>query len=387
MTFPELPRRRALDIPIRPTRAEVSLAALRNNLAEVKRAAGPLQVMAVVKANAYGHSAVQVARVLEDAGVAFFGVALIEEGVELRNAGITAPIIVMGGSYRGGYDLLVSCRLTPFVFQEEHLRELSAEAARQGKNVAVHVKLDSGMGRIGASIGALPALLSALRGYSNLEMQGFSSQLASADVEHSDQTAEQLAVFRRGLQCVDDAKLKPQWRHLANSAALLGLPEAKNGWDVNLARPGLALYGLRTAEWLGRDLSLQPVLTWKTGVTHVKTLQPGQKVSYGGTWEAKRRSVIATLPVGYADGYHRSYAGKGYVLVRGQRAPVVGRITMDMCMIDVTDVHGVQMGDEVVLLGRQGTEQISAELMAQWAGTIHYEVLCGIGARVPRVSV
>jgi alanine racemase len=361
------------------------LTALRHNLSEVKRAAGPVQILAVVKANAYGHGAVHVARTLEEAGVAFLGVALIEEGVELRNAGITAPIIVMGGSYRGGYELMVSNRLTPMVFQEEHLQELDEEAKRQGQKVAVHVKVDSGMGRIGVSIEELPGLLGSLRGCGQLEMQGFCSQLASADVQGSEQTLVQMAVFRRGLQCVEDAGLKPKWRHLANSAALLGLPETKNGWDLNLARPGLALYGLRTAEWLGADLTLQPALTWKTGVTHVKVIEVGQKVSYGGTWEAKRRSVIATLPVGYADGYHRSYAGKGYVLIRGQRAPVVGRITMDMCMIDVTDVPGVAMGDEVVLLGAQGSERVSAELMAQWAGTIHYEVLCGVGARVPRV--
>ncbi len=385
MVIRELPRRRALDVPVRPTQAEVNVEALRHNLREVKRTAGPLQILAVVKANAYGHGAVHVARVLEDAGVAFLGVALIEEGVELRNAGITAPIVVMGGSYRGGYGLLVSHRLTPMVFQEEHLRELNAEALQQKQTVAVHVKLDSGMGRIGASIDELPALLLSLQGCAHLEMEGFCSQLASADVRDSAQTRDQLAVFRRGLQCVDASGFKPKWRHLANSAALLGLPEAKVGWDVNLARPGLALYGLRTAEWLGQELTLQPALTWKTGVTHVKTVQAGQKVSYGGIWEAKRTSVIATLPVGYADGYHRSYAGKGYVLIRGARAPVVGRITMDMCMIDVTDIPSVEMGDDVVLLGTQGHERISAELMAEWAGTIHYEVLCGIGARVPRL--
>lgn len=381
----DLPRRRALDHLVRPTRAEISESALRNNLRAAKQAFAPAEVLAVVKANAYGHGAVQVARVLEDEGVAMLAVALVEEGIELRNAGVRAPILVMGGSYHGGYQLLVEYSLTPTVFRREHLEGLRAAAG--DRRVAVHLKLDSGMGRIGALPSELPALLEALKASPELELEGFLSQLANADIADSELTAVQLKRFREGLARVRDAGFQPKWRHLANSAGALTQPQARDGAEVNLVRPGLFLYGLVTAPWLEGRVKLERVMTWKTGITHLKTVAAGTTVSYGSTWVAMKESVLATLPVGYADGYSRTFTNRAMALVRGRRVPVVGRVTMDMCVLDVTAVPGVAVGDEVVLLGGQGKERVDAEELASLMDSIHYEVLCGVGARVPRLLV
>ena len=387
MSF-DIPRRRALDNLIRPTRAEVSAPALRHNLKVATALAAPAEVMAVVKANAYGHGAVQVARVLEAEGVAMLGVALVEEGVELRSGGVKAPILVMGGSYDGGYQLMVEHQLTPTLFRREHIDGLVAAAQRQGKPATAHLKLDTGMSRLGVQREELPEFLTLLRGArGSISLEGFLSHFANADVEGSPLTLQQHAAFKEGLARVRDAGFNPRFRHLSNSAGLLGLHDVNDGLDINLVRPGLLLYGLLPDAWLGGKADLHPVVTWKSGVMHLKTISAGTAVSYGGTWVAKRNSLIATLPIGYADGYSRLYSGKASVLVHGQRAPVVGRVTMDMCMVDVTDIPGVKAGDEVVILGAQGKERIPAEELAELAQTLHYEVLCSLGARVPRLLV
>lgn len=383
----ETPRRRALDNLIRPTRAEVSAAALRHNLAAARKLASPAEVMAVVKANAYGHGAVQVARVLEAEGVAMLGVALVEEGVELRNAGVKSPILVMGGSYEHGYDLLVEHRLTPTLFRREHIAGLISAAQRAGRAATAHLKLDTGMSRLGVQAPELPEFLTLLRAAGGaIALEGFLSHFANADVKDDPLTAQQSVRFREGLARVRDAGFNPRFRHLSNSAGMLvGAPH--DGLEVNLVRPGLLLYGLLPDGWLGGKVALRRVVAWKTGVMHLKTVEAGTAVSYGGTWTAKRPSLIATLPIGYADGFSRVYSGKASVLVHGQRAPVVGRVTMDMCMVDVTGIAGVAVGDEVVILGAQGDARVDAEELAELAQTLHYEVLCSLGARVPRLLV
>lgn len=387
MSF-DIPRRRALDNLIRPTRAEVSAPALRHNLQLARKLAAPAEVMAVVKANAYGHGAVQVARVLEDEGVAMLGVALVEEGVELRSAGVKAPILVMGGSYEGGYPLMVEHGLTPTLFRREHIHGLIAAAQRTGKAATAHLKLDTGMGRLGVQPQELPEFLTLLRGARGaIELDGFLSHFANADVQSSGLTGQQVQRFRDGLSQVRDAGFNPRFRHLSNSAGLLSLAELSDGLDVNLVRPGLLLYGLVPEPWLGGGIEPLRVVAWKTGVMHLKRVAEGTAVSYGGTWVARRPSVIATLPIGYADGFSRVYSGKASVLVHGRRAPVVGRVTMDMCMIDVTELADVKVGDEVVILGTQGEQRIDAEELAQLGQTLHYEVLCSLGARVPRLLV
>jgi len=380
-------RRRALDQAIRPTRAEVDLGALERNYRAVRALDPGLEVLAVVKANAYGHGAPLVAQRLEAAGVRLLGVALVEEGLELRNAGVRAPILVMGGSYQGGHELMVERGLSATVFRRDHVEALAFAARRAGRTVAVHVKVDTGMGRLGTSLEELPELLRHLRSFPEIFLEGVASHLASADVKDAPITRVQLERWREVRRVVKGAGFHPELWHLANSAALLGLPEWRSEGLFNLARPGLALYGLAPSPWLEPAADLSPVLSWKTGIVHLKELAPGDSVSYGATWTATRPSRIAVLPVGYADGYGRAYSNRAHVLVRGRRVPVVGRVCMDLCMADVTSVPDAAVGDEVVLLGRQGSEAVTAQELAELAGTIHYEVLCGLGARVPRLAV
>lgn len=376
-------RRRALDVLVRPTRAEIDLDRLRGNLAVVRKAAGQAGVLAVVKANGYGHGAVPVARALE-ADVAMLGVALVEEGVELRNAGVRAPILVLGGSYEGGYELLVEHELVPAIFRPEHLLGLERAAKAKGRIVLAHLKVDSGMGRIGVRPEVLDSFLARARRCRRVRLDGVLSHLATADTQDAPLTRQQVSIFEGAYEAMLAKGFSPSFRHLSNSAGLLGLGKQRPG-ITNLVRPGILLYGLSPAAWLDPKAPVRPVLSWKTGITHLKRVPAGTPVSYGSTWIAKRPSLIATLPVGYADGYGREYSSRAQVLVRGKRAPVAGRVSMDMTMIDVTSVRGVEVGDEVVLLGSQGREEITAEELAAISGTLHYEVLCAIGARVPRV--
>lgn len=380
----ELPRRRALDHLLRPTRAEVSADALAYNVRALRRLAGSAGILAVLKANAYGHGAVQVARVLEAEGVEMIGVALIEEGLELRNAGVKTPILVMGGSYEGGYELMVAHALTPTLFRHEHLQRLEAAAQRVGHQATAHLKLDTGMGRLGVHRDELPGLLAALKKAAHVKLEGFMSHFANADAQGAQDIEGQLARFLEGLKMVRQFGFEPKWRHLSNTAGLLTLAPTP---ELTLARPGLGLFGVFPEPWLSGCADLRPALSWKTGITHLKTVEAGTALSYGSTWVAPGQRTIATLPVGYADGFGRVYSNKGSVLIQGQRAQIVGRVTMDMCLVDVTHIEGVTLGDEVVLIGAQGNQRIDVQELATLAETIPYEVLCGVGARVPRVLV
>lgn len=378
-------RRRALDLLVRPTRAEVDLAALRDNVAQVRAVAPRADVLAVVKANAYGHGAVQVARALEGTDVRMLGVALVEEGVELRNAGIQKPILVLGGAYEGGYDLLVEYDLWPTVFRIDHLEQLAQAARRANRSVLAHVKVDTGMGRIGVLTKDFDAFLQRAQSFTEVTLDGLLSHFANADLADAELTRAQIERFRAALDQMRARGMNPSYRHLSNSAGVLDRPDVRDGLELNLVRPGIMLYGLSPAPWMQARATLRPILSWKTAITHLKQVPKGTPVSYGSTWVAPRDALIATLPVGYADGYNRQYSSKADVLVRGHRARIAGRVCMDMFMVDVTHVPGVQLGDEVVLIGEQGQERITAEELANIAGTIHYEVLCAVGARVPRV--
>ena len=371
---------------IRPTRAEVDVGALARNVQTLRGVAPGMALLAMVKANAYGHGATLVAPVLESLGVELLGVALVEEGLELRQAGVNAEILVLGGAYEGAWEALLEARLIPAVFRDDQLEALEAAAKRIGAKPNAHLKVDTGMSRLGALPGEVPALLSRARAL-GIELSGVMSHFANADLRDAAVTERQLDVFARVLAQVEAAGFHPRWRHLANSAAVVALPPAKSASTYNLVRPGLALYGVSPAAWIVPPHPLEPVLSWKTAVIHVKTVPTGTAVSYGGTWTARRPTRIATLPVGYADGYPRRLSNRAEVLVRGERAPVVGRVCMDLCMVDVTDVPGTALGDEVVLLGRQGSQEIGVGELASWLDTMPYEVLCGVGARVPRVAV
>lgn len=378
-----LPGSRALDLLIRPTRAEVSLRALKHNYEVAVQAAGGAGIIAVVKANAYGHGGVHVARALESWGVRMLGVALVEEAIELRHVGIRSPILVLGGNYEKGYGLLVEYELTPTIFREEHLLRLSEAARAAGRPVSAHLKVDTGMSRLGIPWEGVASFLEKASVFPDVKLEGMLTQLAKADDLQSDLTDLQLQRFHSSLEAARRAGVDVKFRHVSNSAALMRLPpEARK--ELNLVRPGLLLYGLSPGDSLIGHTALRPVMSWKTGVTFVQALPRGRTVSYGATWTAPRDCVIATLPVGYADGYRRSYSNKAQVLIRGRRANVVGRVCMDMIMVDVTDIPDVIVGDEAVLLGQQGAEMISADELAKWADTISYEVVCGIGARVAR---
>lgn len=371
---------RALDLLIRPTRAEVNLDALRSNFEAVKQAAGGAQLLAVVKANAYGHGGVTVAKALEAWGVDMLGVALVEEAIELRHVGVRAPILVLGGNYEGGYSHIVEYDLVPSVFRRDHYEKLSKAAEEAGKSVKIHLKIDTGMGRLGVYWEEVDEFLEATQQFHGIKLDGILTQLATADVQDSPLMQSQMNRFLSALTSVRQHGHNPRFRHLSNSAAVSKFFHP----EINLVRPGLVLYGLAPAPWFSEQTKLRPVLSWKTGVTRVQRLPQGATVSYGATWTAHRNSIIATLPVGYADGYRRSYSNRADVLVRGQRARVVGRVCMDMTMVDVTDIPGVQVGDEVVLIGEQLGNLISADELATLADTISYEVVCGIGARVAR---
>jgi alanine racemase len=374
-------------VPIRPTRAEIDVGALTRNHATLRTAAPVVDVLAVVKADAYGHGAVPVSRALEAAGVCFLGVALVEEGLALREAGLRSDILVLGGAYDGGWDRMLEHRMVPVVFRPEHLNALEAAARARGTTARAHLKVDTGMGRLGVLPVDVPAFLEAARACRHVELEGLCSHFANADLADAALTGLQVARFRTALGQMRAAGFEPRWRHLSNSAGLLALPEARDGVEMNLARPGLALYGLVPAPWLRPPRTLESVLSWKTAVVHLKSVPAGTPISYGSTWTAPRPSRIATLPVGYADGWSRLLSNRGSVLIHGRRAPVVGRVCMDLCMVDVTDVAGAEVGDEVVLIGRQGAETQDAHQLAGLQSTIAYDVLCAIGARVPRVVV
>jgi alanine racemase len=376
-----------LPAPIRPTRAEIDLGALVRNLRTLRSAAPRVDILAVVKADAYGHGAVMVSRALEAEGVGVFGVALVEEGVSLRAAGIRGDIVVLGGAYDGGWEALVEHRLIPVVFRPEHFGALGAAARARGVVALAHLKVDTGMSRLGVLPAELPGLLDRARVEASVQIDGLCSHFANADLADAALTRVQIERFQTALRQLRDAGFSPRWRHLSNSAGLLTLPEVRDGLELNLVRPGLALYGLLPAPWLRPPQRLESVLSWKTAVVHLKSVPAGTPVSYGSTWIAPRPSRIATLPVGYADGWSRLLSNRGAVLVRGRRAPIVGRVCMDLCMVDVTEFPEVEMGDEVVLLGSQGAETQDAHALASLQGTIAYEVLCAISARVPRLAV
>jgi len=379
-------------MPIRPTEAVVDLAAVAHNFRLAVKLAGR-PAMGIVKADAYGHGALRVARTLVEAGAPLLAVALVEEGLELRENGIEAPILVMGAAYGEGYDLLVRHRLIPIVFTLEHIARLAAAARAAGTRAAAHLKIDTGMGRLGIAPPELPAMVEALRGAPEVQLEGVCTHFANADVEPRETTDRQVRLFHEASDALARAGLAPRLHHLANSAGTLAYPAARQ----DVTRPGIMVYGYSPFESAAplsaaaRDVAalLRPALTWRTSILHVKTVAPGAAISYGGRWVAQRTSRIATIPVGYGDGYDRRLSGRpGFgsadVLVRGRRAPVAGTVCMDMTMVDVTDVPGAQVGDEVVLLGAQEGLRIGADELASRLGTISYEILCGIGKRVPR---
>jgi alanine racemase len=366
----------------RPTVAEIDLAALRHNYKKVGELAGSgSKVLAIVKANAYGHGAVAVARELEQCGVDFLGVALCEEAVELRNAGIETPLVVLGGVYNSQCEDVFTYRIIPVLFDIETALRLDALAAQNSLSLKVHIKLDTGMGRIGILSRDVDSFFDQLIKCKNLVVDGLLTHLAVADTASAATdsfTVGQLSSFRELAARIRDKGFSPSYLHLANSAALIRQLEP----CFNLARPGLMLYGISPSQELAIDL--KPVMTLKTEIAALKKVPAGCSISYRRTFITSRESLIATLPAGYADGYSRQFSNRASVLIRGQRAPVAGMVCMDMVMVDVTDIPDVQVHDEAVLLGSQGGQSIDSRELAEIARSIPYEVLCNISSRVPR---
>jgi alanine racemase len=363
---------------LRPTWADVDLDAFARNIdAIVANLPERARLVAVLKANAYGHGAVELARRCTPEKVAMIATALLEESVELRRAGIALPLLVLGPVRAEQLPLIFEHELTLGVPGPEEL-EIVAEAARE-REIHVHLKLDSGMGRMGSIEEELPRVVDILRGAPRLRVDAIYTHLANAGDVGDPFTDEQIARFRTLVETLREAGVDAPLHHVANSAATVRGLVAPG----ELVRVGIALYG---AEPLDRDSPrLEPVMRWRTEIARLKELPAGHAIGYGTTFHTTRVSRIATLPVGYADGYNRRLSNRGEVLVRGRRAPIVGRVSMDLTTIDVTDIADAAVGDEVVLLGAQKGDEITAEELAAKLDTISYEVFCNVGARVPRV--
>jgi alanine racemase len=371
----------------RATRAEIDLQAFQHNLQTLRKYLDPqTQIMAVVKADAYGHGAIPCARIAVENGADYLGAGVIEEGIELRENGLNAPILILGSIFPDEAEELVRHNLATILCTQPLAQALSKEAEKQDKTVSVHIKVDTGMNRLGISPKNLPALLDQVRNLKNLKIEAVSTHFSSADDEDLSVTQAQLEKFQTALTILQKEGVHTPIVHCANTSALFKFPES----HFNMVRPGLILYGVLPSPSLRPVIDqgenpFQPVMQWKSQIILLKPIAKNQPVSYSGSFTTQRDSLIATLPIGYADGLHRMLSNKMDVLIRGRRAPQVGNICMDMILIDVTDIPDVQAGDEVVIFGRQGDEMISVEELAVKGKTIPYEILCSVSKRVPRI--
>jgi alanine racemase len=366
----------------RPTVIEIDLGALRRNYHALRAAAGTADVMVVVKADAYGHGAVAIARTLAAEGCGHFGVATISEASELRDAGIRTRIYLLGGFFPEQAREILALEVTPFIFDVSIVAPLNAAAKELGRqNVAVHLKIDTGATRLGVMPWELARAIEELRAATSLRLEGACTLFANAGDPASSVTDSQLRVFNDALATLAMAGMRPEVVHAANSAALVLRPDS----HFNLVRPGLATYGLPPVLAVREKVDLTPIMTFKTRLMQTKRVAAGTGVGYGHTFVTQRESVLGILPVGYADGYRRGLQHGCEVLIGGRRAPVVGAVSMDLTEIDLTDLPGVAVGDEVVLWGRSGDDTISVNDVAHIAQTTSYEMLCTVGRRVSRI--
>ncbi|MEA4825986.1 MAG: alanine racemase [Clostridium sp.] len=371
---------------LRPVWAEIDLDNLAFNMRQIRSKAKSKDIIAVVKADAYGHGALDIAPVLLENGATSLAVAVVSEGVELRRGGIECPIMVLGFTPPSLMDDLVKYDIQQTVFSYSYAKELSAIAEKNHKKARIHIAVDTGMGRIGfmpnkesveevLKISKLP----------NIEVQGIFSHFSTADDKDKEYTDYQLSKFNEFYDELSKVGVKIKIRHIANSAAIIELPKT----HFEAVRPGIILYGYYPSEEVDKsNIQLKPVMELKTNIAHIKKIPSGYYISYGRKFKSTRETVVATLPVGYADGYTRLLFNKAKVIINGQFAPVVGRICMDQCMVDVTNIKGeIKVGDEVILIGEKGGISINADHIAEMLGTINYEVVCMISKRVPRVYI
>ena len=380
---------------MRPTWAEISLPALRHNFRALQQFVGSgVTVCAVVKADGYGHGAAECARCLEKEGATWFGVTSTEEGVQLRQAGIAGRILLLASFWRGEEGAILEHGLTPAVWDQSQIDLLENTAQRAGKGkgspLRVHLKVDTGMARLGVSLQDLPAYGAALQSAPHLALEGFFTHLAASEVLDDPATNAQIGRFEEAIQTLAASGLSPRYYHMANSGAVAARP---NTWK-NMVRPGLALYGyslpvtgVAGTNDAGGALSLRPVLSWRTRIISLRDVPARQPLGYSGAYVTQAPAKVAVLPVGYADGFSRQLSSCGRVVVRGEYAPIVGNISMDLTLIDVTGIPGAEIGDEVLLLGAAGDRSVTAWDHARLSRTIPYEVLCNISKRVPRKCV
>jgi alanine racemase len=372
---------------LRPTWAEISLPALRRNYQRIRELAGRRQVMAVVKADAYGHGAVAISKCLAACGVDWFGVATIEEGIELRTAGIEQPILLLGGLYMSDPADLVEYRLTPSVSSTARLDTYAECARRAGRPIEFHLKVDTGLGRLGVPLDRLRPFLERYQELEGLAMTGVFTHLASASDLVACQTEEQLVRFDAALKQLPWFEIEPAWIHVSNSASLLVHPDIAE----NLVRVGALFYGyyLPLITLPGREPqnlpAFEPILTFKSRVVYLKDVPSGSPLGYGASFYTRRPSRVATVPVGYADGLSRGLSNHGHVIINDHYARIVGQVSMDLTLLDVTDIPGVAVGDEIILIGKSESCRITALDIATELRTVPYEVLCSIGKRVPRI--
>jgi alanine racemase len=385
----KMPEHRSLILNGR-TWAEVSLTAIGENFHAVQKHVGKeVTICAVVKADGYGHGAVESALALESEGAKWLGVTEAAEGMALRDAGVRVRILLMTGIWKGEEDAIVARNLTPTIWEPWHIATLERAAQTRPGILPVHLKLDTGMNRLGASPEALPHLCEMLLASGHLALEGVSTHFASAEVLDAEDAVRQMKCFEEGLAVLHGYGFHPPLVHMGNSAAMTARPDT---WKT-MVRPGIALYGYSLAFTSGGEpaavtpLPLRPVLTWKTRVLTVKEVAAGQAVGYMGTFVTKARSRIAVLPVGYADGYPRLLSNRARVIVGGEYAPVVGRVSMDLTIVDISHIHSVAVGDEVILIGSSGGKTVDAIELARLCESVPYEILCGLSQRVPRVYV
>ena len=376
-------------VATRPTWAEVSLTALRQNFRIVQKHIGAgVTVCAVVKADAYGHGAIECSRALEQEGVRWFGVTSLDEAIPLREAGVRGRILLLTGFWRGEEEEIVRLNLTPTVWESGQIELFEKAAARLPAKHSVHLKVDTGMGRLGASPQNLPRICAALKAAPHLVVEGLSTHLASSEVLDAPSVVEQLHCFEQARKFLRSEGIDPPLIHAANTGAVISRRES---WNT-MVRPGIALYGYflpferagREVSGSGLRLPVKPVLTWKTRILSLRDVPANQALGYGGIYVTKAPARIAVLPVGYADGFNRALSSRGRVIVREHYAPIVGRISMDLTLVDVTGLPGIEVGDEAILLGSSEGLSVDAREHAALADTVLYEILCGISKRVPR---
>ena len=366
------------------TIANINLSNLVHNLNQGRMKIPPgCKILAVVKANAYGHGSIEVSREIENAGVDMLGVATVDEGVLLREAGIRKDILVLGLICEGSVPDIIKWRLTPVVYTHAVVKSLSEASCSAGITLPVHVKVDTGMRRIGVDSDDAAEFVSDISKLKGIRIEGLMTHFAEADLEDKDFVREQLSRFLSACKRIEEAGIRIPLRHVANSAAIIDMKET----HLDMVRPGIMLYGYPPSPRFEKNVDLKQVMTLMSRIIYLKNVPPKTGISYGRIYTTSRETIVATLSVGYADGFSRRMSDTGYVMVRGMRAPVIGRVCMDMTMADVTDIPGVAVGDEVTIIGGMDGKGISADDIARWTGTISYEVLCGIGERVERVYI